>query len=506
MFGPDRRCESTAPSLSDASTATPSWTWPDDRQRCRSQPAVPRRSFPFQFPADVAIISRSQGPYPRCREREELTRVGERAFCQPQDGPNVFYRLQGRHMQRRKPVSRRRFVNSGLIGTGICILGKSPGYGSDHRTYGVDSQGQIPTGSSPIPLNNILVDYTDVHKKFGVGLVKQAISDKESWESKRQSILRRSRVMLGAAPQVSGDVVAPKVLTETHRAGYNELKVQFPSGTGDVIKGSLLIPDSATASSPHPAIIALHSTGPGATQAVGLTPGENQGYGMELAKLGYVGLAIDVISAGERVYPGYEPYYTNAFYKEYPAWSAMDKMISDHRKGLDYLCSLKMVNPDRLGCVGHSLGGYNAFFLQAFDSRIKAAVSSCGFTPMGKTDSPYQLARSDWFVHFNPICRDCIRSGMILCDMHEIMALCAPRPLFNYSAKKDAIFCHASAENESDFIGWWQAVDQALNQVSMVYEMSGASDQFVRVEGDGGHDFPPDVRERAYQWLDKMLS
>jgi hypothetical protein len=29
---------------------------------------VPRRSFPFPFPTDVAIISRSQGSYPRGRE------------------------------------------------------------------------------------------------------------------------------------------------------------------------------------------------------------------------------------------------------------------------------------------------------------------------------------------------------------------------------------------------------------------------------------------------------
>ena len=94
---------------------------------------------------------------------------------------------------------------------------------------------------------------------------------------------------------------------------------------------------------------------------------------------------------------------------------------------------------------------------------------------------------------------------MIPCDIHEIMALCAPRPLFNYSGKKDAIYFPSHAHPDSDFTEWWQTVDMALNQVSRVYEILGAETHFVRVEGDGGHDFPPDVREEAYRWLDKWL-
>ena len=89
--------------------------------------------------------------------------------------------------------------------------------------------------------------------------------------------------------------------------------------------------------------------------------------------------------------------------------------------------------------------------------------------------------------------------------MHEIMALCAPRPLFNYSAKKDTVYCHPSEQKAGIFVDWWQVVNEALNQIARVYEISGAKDHFVRVEGEGGHDFPPDVREKAYHWLDKWL-
>ncbi len=89
--------------------------------------------------------------------------------------------------------------------------------------------------------------------------------------------------------------------------------------------------------------------------------------------------------------------------------------------------------------------------------------------------------------------------------MHEIMALCAPRPFFNYSAKKDAIYFPQSGKVDNDFAGWWQTVDMALNQVSRIYEILGVEDHFVRVESNGGHDFPLNVREDAYRWLDKWL-
>lgn len=395
----------------------------------------------------------------------------------------------------KKTFSRRNLFRSGLLGAVACFV-KAPVFAGAQ----VNNAAEL----NPIPLNNILVDYYEVSKMYGYGLSKTIINDKFGWESKRLSILRRSRIMLGEGPKISEEAVKPEILTETSRNSYKEIKVQFPSGTGDMIKGYLLVPNDIK--SPRPAIIALHSTGPGSSQTIGLTPTPNRCYGMELAQKGYVVLAIDTIAAGERIYKGYKEYYTNEFYNEFPDWSTMGKMISDHKKGLDYLCSLKIVDPNRLGCIGHSLGGYNSFFLQAFDSRIKAAISSCGFTPLGQTVSPYQFARSDWFVHFNPLCRDYIRSGLIPCDMHEFMALCAPKPLFNYSAKKDTIYCPQQNPAESTFGPWWKAVEEALNQVSKVYELSGAADNFVRVEGEGGHNFPPEVREQAYRWLDKWLN
>ncbi|MCK4967289.1 hypothetical protein KAS50_09660, partial [bacterium] len=83
--------------------------------------------------------------------------------------------------------------------------------------------------------------------------------------------------------------------------------------------------------------------------------------------------------------------------------------------------------------------------------------------------------------------------------------ICAPRPFFNYSARKDAVYYKPAVKGDKDFAKWWQTVDEALSQVSRIYEILSASENFVRVETDGGHDFPQDVREKAYRWFDKLL-
>jgi hypothetical protein len=85
------------------------------------------------------------------------------------------------------------------------------------------------------------------------------------------------------------------------------------------------------------------------------------------------------------------------------------------------------------------------------------------------------------------------------------MALCAPRPLFNYSAIDDAIYYPGLARDGQDFSPWWDTADKALDQVSKVYQMLDSEGSFVRMSSSGGHDFPPEIREKAYGWLDKIL-
>ena len=46
------------------------------------------------------------------------------------------------------------------------------------------------------------------------------------------------------------------------------------------------------------------------------------------------------------------------------------KAIWNNVRAIDLLESLPEVDPDAIGCVGHSLGGHNGLFTAAFDTRI----------------------------------------------------------------------------------------------------------------------------------------
>src|SRR5438477_54461 len=61
------------------------------------------------------------------------------------------------------------------------------------------------------------------------------------------------------------------------------------------------------------------------------------------------------------------------------------KAICDNMRAVDLLVdSMLEVDPQRIGCIGHSLGGHNAIFTAFFDDRIKVVVSNCGFTSFPK--------------------------------------------------------------------------------------------------------------------------
>ena len=100
----------------------------------------------------------------------------------------------------------------------------------------------------------------------------------------------------------------------------------------------------------------------------------NRGYAGELAERRMVVLAPD--------YPGYGDYKIDVYSKGYA--SATMKGIWNHMRAVDLLQSLPEVDPERIGVIGHSLGGHNSIFVAVFDPRIKAVVSSCGFNAFPK--------------------------------------------------------------------------------------------------------------------------
>ena len=107
----------------------------------------------------------------------------------------------------------------------------------------------------------------------------------------------------------------------------------------------------------------------------GLGGRANRQYAVELAQRGYVTLAPD--------YPTFGDYKVD--FDPADGWqSGTMRAVWDNIRSVDLLQSLPEVDAANIGAIGHSLGGHNAMFTAVFEPRIKAVVSSCGFTRFHK--------------------------------------------------------------------------------------------------------------------------
>lgn len=313
------------------------------------------------------------------------------------------------------------------------------------------------------------------------------------WGGAREVIERVWRDYLGALP---GPVPVRYVLVAEHReASHVRQHLVYDAPGGERVPAVLLVPpDVAARRRPAPAVLALHPTVDTGKADVA-TPGgrANRRYGVELVERGFVVLAPDTITAGERVQEGEQPFHTGGFYARNPGWTAMGRMLVDHVQAVELLCALDVVDPGRIGAIGHSLGGYNAIFLAGLDERVRAVASSCGFSVFADDPDPGRWGERDWFSHIPRLSRD-LASGEVPFEWHEIAALVAPRPMFAWCARQDEIFPH------------WPAIVAGMAELARLYRVLGHPERLEFLPGDGGHDFPPPARQAAYAFLERWLS
>src|SRR5438445_8708614 len=174
------------------------------------------------------------------------------------------------------------------------------------------------------------------------------------------------QLVMGGLPDDSRKVpLDVKISEEVKTAGYLRKKLTFAVEKDDRVPAYLLIPLERDGK--LPAVLCLHQTvAIGKDEPVGLGTRENLAYAHHLAERGYVTLAPDYPSFGE---------YTYDFTKSKFASGSM-VAIWNNMRAVDLLVSLPEVDGERIGVIGHSLGGHNAMFTAAFDTRIKAIVSN----------------------------------------------------------------------------------------------------------------------------------
>jgi len=304
--------------------------------------------------------------------------------------------------------------------------------------------------------------------------------DLSDWAAWRARCRRRLRELLGPFPEPVP--LNLEIVDETAGDGYRRSRVVFDTEDTMSVPAYLLVPDGR--SEPGPAILACHGHGPGKALVVGLetTDAPNGDYAHQLARRGYVVLAPDLRCFGERADwnpPGIYACDINLVHATMAGLSPLTQNLWDLARSLDVLAGHDLVDPDRLGMVGLSLGGTMTLFLAAWDERVAAAVVSGFFSSWAEAHK----------VPWN-MCGSQVLPGQLGQLEHvDLGALIAPRPLLVETGTEDDIFPLAAA-NES------------IARLERVYEHLDAAENLEHDVFDADHQWHGG---RAYEFLDRWL-
>lgn len=242
-----------------------------------------------------------------------------------------------------------------------------------------------------------------------------------------------------------------------------------------------------------PAIVALHgTTAEGTKQTAAINGDPDKAFLDHLCRRGYVVIAPEHFVSGERI-PADGAYDTTAFHQRHPEWTAVGKFNFEHSIAVDVLLTRDEVDPGNIGVMGHSLGGHGAFFLAAYDDRLKACASNCGASFLRHNPKVEAWSRDRWYVYLKPIRPLLLRGELPEIDFHEIIALIAPRAYLDVSALNDG---NPLTQRQRALM---------LLKIADVYQLMGRPENFAFFIHGRGHSVPHESRELIYGFLDSHL-
>jgi len=287
--------------------------------------------------------------------------------------------------------------------------------------------------------------------------------DRATWEA-RASLIRqglREGMNLPEKPAFAPLVPISHSLREMN--GYSVENIAFESLPGFFVTGNLYRPLQPTGKSAG----ILCSHGHGADQNNRLMEYTQQRCAT-LARMGAVVFAYDMIGYGD----------SKQCTHKLP--QALKLQTLNGLRALDFLTSLPEVDTARIGMTGESGGGTQTFLLTALDSRVKVSA------PVVMVSSYFFggcTCESGMPIHKRPTHQT---------SNVELAALAAPRPLLLVSDGKD-----------------WTKNTPAVEYpyIQTIYGYYGATDRLENVHLPAeGHDYGPNKRQAAYQFLAKQLA
>ncbi len=305
-----------------------------------------------------------------------------------------------------------------------------------------------------------------------------------------------------------------EVLAEEQRDGYKAQKIAFNVNAYSRITAYLLVPDGR---GPFPAVNALHDHG--AHLFIGkekmirpfFSPMESdslrnkeilddaddwaarlyegQFVGDYLARHGYVVFSMDAPMWGER---GRKEGVDRSKYDIIAGNMMMlgrdlsAFMTYDDIAGTDFLATLPMVDKERIGCMGCSMGAYRAWMLSALSDRIKAGASICW---MVTTD--VQMSSSDKKREYGGFA-NCIPALRQYLDYPHIASLACPKPMLFINGTQDHLFPV-------------RGVNAAFEEMHQVWKSQGADERLDTELWDIPHSCGVKVQGKVLEFFEKNL-
>jgi len=327
-------------------------------------------------------------------------------------------------------------------------------------------------------------EYADKRLESAPPLLKTAkgepVSTRQTWQRNRGGLLRKWRGFLGEPPFPPPKPEA-RIEREEEQTDYSGTLLKLRVEPNRWERAYLMKP-KGRGNGPFPAMVVFYydvDTPVGRDLGgYSFTPEENRHIAQHLVQRGYAVLTMrNYIVSWSNKPKSRDRWMESArrLRRRYPNWTGMGKMTWDASRCVDYLETLPWVDRERIGCIGHSLGGKITLYAMAFDRRFRAGISS--EPGIGISFSNWQ---DPWYL--GPI--DQTRFGH-----HQLLALVAPRPFL-------LIGGDASDGDES-----WLYINTAME----VYRLYVRERHLGYINHRQGHGPPMDVLRLAYDWLDEVM-
>ncbi|MCX4232706.1 dienelactone hydrolase family protein [Streptomyces ortus] len=286
--------------------------------------------------------------------------------------------------------------------------------------------------------------------------------------------------------------------------GYTRESVTLSLTRYERVRGSLLTPHGT---GPFPAVLLLHDHG--AKFDIGkeklVRPWDDdtrlasaQGWadrcfggrfvGDELARRGYVVLALDALGWGDRGPVTYEQQQALASNLFHLGSSLAGLMAREDVRAAGFLAGLDRVDRRRVAAVGFSMGAFRAWQTAALSDDIAAAASVCWMTGLKEVMVPGNnilRGQSSYCMLHPGLARHL--------DFPDVASIAAPKPSLFFHGAQDTLF---PAEG----------VRVAHEKLRAVWRARRAGEHLhTKVWPELGHVFSVPQQDEVFAWLDAVL-